>query len=488
MQTMYAQAIARTASKTSLLKLNEQIKAISPSLDVRDLFQVLRKQYVEKELNSEGLKARLKAMQVEMPELRTEAQPFEPQLRELAERERLDWGDMYFHMLCRITTLEELLTFFPQLQGKREELKNVLARYSMSIMPLNYALPFEVAAQYIPEIDYFSNHLASNPDPYGLFTPESKILDKETGMVLASQKFPHSLLMNVFAACPIGCVGCYKSYYTREYNHELGLTLGTIIAQTQKLVEYMNEHPQVYDVIISGGEPLLLDDERIAKMLELFENAKHLRVLRICTGTIFLGLPFRISEKLLETIKAFARKTGVRFTFQAHLANHFQISPEAMIAVHKIRKAGFTIYSQIPIQEGVNFFRNDWPKTLEYWNELGKRQMQAGIEPYKYIVDMKPRTIKKYVPIEPLLCMWSQIADSHQWPELQRPKTLSILGPDGNIILSDSDLLSMRKKVNTENQTVEYWIPTTFTFQNGKLEINQFQHHLEPLIEGYNDD
>lgn len=146
-------------------------------------------------------------------------------------------------------------------------------------------------------------------------------------------------------------------------------------------------------------------------------------------------------------------------TFQAHLSNHFQISPEAVMAIKKISDWGFKIYSQIPIREGINFFSTNIEKTIHFLTYLVKTQFLVGVEPYKFIVDMHPRTLEYYVPIEMVVKVFGALFDSHTIPELERPKTLSLLTKQGNLILSWHSLFTMRKTINHQDRIVKYRIP-----------------------------
>jgi len=376
---------------------------------------------------------------------------------------------------------------FIKLSEKIEDVQKAINNgYRMSILPLNMLLPVEVLIKYVPESDYFEKYPYNiNPDPYG---HEINRIRDNSGLLLGTRKFQYSFLMDIQSFCPIGCVGCYKTYYTREKEGEqrLGLSPNTLETQAKKTLEWLNSQPQVYDIIISGGEPLLidLDNSKIKLLFGFLEKATHLKIIRICTGLIFQGLPFRIEDALLDIIENFCQTTGKRFTFQAHLSNHYQFTPEALFAIRKIRKRGFNIYSQVPIQEGINFFRDDMNKSIEFLTKLGRFQVKAEVEPYKYILDMHPRTQKRYVPLEKILPIWRRLAESHIYPELERPRTLSILCNKGNIILSWYMSKHMKKIINKEKSEVIYQIPAI----TGISPEEQIIEYWEPLIEGVNDD
>jgi L-lysine 2,3-aminomutase len=250
----------------------------------------------------------------------------------------------------------------------------------------------------------------------------------------------------------------------------------------------MNQHPKVYDIIISGGEPLTISNSELKWMLAEFKKAKFLKVLRICTGTLFLGLPFRFDDGLLDALTEFSASTGVRVTFNTHLSTYYQMTPEAVFATWRARDRGFSIYSQVPIREGLNFFSDNVDRTIEVWRRLGELQLLCNVEPYKFIIDMHPRTLAYYVPIECAIKVWGMVCESHEQPELQRPRTLSIFSRQGNIILSGHTLFAMRKDVNRKRKTVTYWIPKTHSpgvYRPGRK--MQYFRYDEPLMESRND-
>lgn len=458
-----------------LKKLKTKINSLDSSLVATDLFNIIRHQYIKENL-SYNLTKIFRIAEIELPSIEYIKETEKRYLKKIIAEERLYWGDVKFHINYAAKSLGDLKDLVPQIQKRQDSIKNAINKgYLLSILPLNLLLPNEVLENFIPPVDYFKPHPTKHIDPYGIFTKKSKIIDQDTKLLLGSQKFKHSFLMNVHGLCPIGCSDCYKAYYTRE-EHDLGVTLETLPLQTSAVVKWLNKNPSVYDVIISGGEPLLASNSAIESMLKIFEKAEHLRVLRICTGTLFLGLPMRIDDELLDLLKDFSDRTGVTVRIHANLYNHFQVTPEAIFAIRRIRKRGFNIYSQVPIKEGINFFSHDQRKTLDFLRKLDMAEVLTGVEPYKFIVDMHPRTNMYYVPIEPLIRVWSILAESHDHPEIERPKTLSVLFMQGNIVLSGHLLFAIQKEVDKAKNIVRYYIP--LPFDRKKVFIYE-----EPLID-----
>lgn len=394
------------------------------------------------------------------------------------EKHKSYWGDINFHLQNRIIKWEDLNTV---LKSNDYSYIEKFTDYQLSVLPINLFGGENVLNKYIPRRDYGTS---DNVDPYGIFTKESKILSNKTDdLVLASQKFKHTVLMNLYDQCVIGCSGCYKGYYTREKKHKFGLnSLSTAVKQAKELTQYLNNHPEIYDVIISGGEPLLLDNETLDKVLYELSLAKNLKIIRICTGSLFMGFSIRFDDELIAILKKY--KEFQRITINAHLSNPEQINYESKEAVSKLNNIGINIYSQVPVQNDINFFIDDLEKTLNYFVNLGQEQVFNNIEPYMLIVDMHPRMKSQYIPLEILLAFWGALVESHNYPGLERPRTLSILFKEGNVIVSSHMLYSMTKTIDIENEVVTYKIPLI----NLSGEIEKFYIYNEPLSKYNNDE
>jgi L-lysine 2,3-aminomutase len=447
-----------------------------------------------------------------------------------------NWGDWHSHLAKRFhlhrdsgeDEFQMAYDLLPELLSRKEILlaaikkgMNVLSAsgkaerrfYDLSMLPLNLLLGERAVRYFLPPLDYFQPHSTKKEDPYGLLWAPSRaasakdlpaaVVSSEDRLLLGAHKFSHTFLMNIDFYCPIGCSDCYKTRFgTREYvggsdqhtNPSLYVhpvygkavppNFSSINDQAKRVVTWLNSDPRgrsVYDVIVSGGEPLILSNEKLKAFLGELRGAKNLRILRICTGTLFLGLPMRIDDELVEILDHFSSETGVRVTIQAHLACHEQIVAESVIAVSRLRKRGINIYSQVPIKEGINFFVSDLRRTVNELALLGKKQVAIGVEPYMFIVDMHPSTNAFYVPIEPLICVWGALVESHDYPGLERPRTLSILFEGGNIILSGNTMLAMTKAVDKDRGIVTYRIPRVGPDQSNRPSIAEVFEYSEPL-------
>jgi len=478
---------------------------------ISEFFNHLRTSYLNNIPDSEELKRQAETAGIAWPEMKASAR--EKILKEVMAEfgiEYSDWGTFKFHIEHRLRGIEGLRILLSEgriTAAEAAEAEKILGNknlgYDLSILPLNFLLPKEVLTKYIPAGNYEEFR---QKDPYGLFIPTAKITAEVGGeaggrnMYICSRKFKDVVLVNIHANCPIGCAGCYKGFYTREGrvigegSDTDGVTLATMGVQMYELVKWLNKNPDIKAIVISGGEPLMAPNNYLGMALEQLKNAKHLAVVRICTGAIFQGLQPRIDDGLFQLLKDFREETGKEIKFNTHIANHYQITPEALMAVKRLVNNGFTIHSQLPIQEGVSFFLDDPAKSLDFMRKLGSMQNALNIEPYKYILDMNPGS-KFYVYLEPFLKVLSKLEDRPDKPaagtgeytgysDLVMPRVVNILYPGGNIRLSQYLLFAMEKKVDREQEKVTYYIPSNITDKGAETIFK----YAEPLVEGINDD
>ncbi|MFH1440190.1 MAG: 4Fe-4S cluster-binding domain-containing protein [Candidatus Woesearchaeota archaeon] len=320
--------------------------------------------------------------------------------------------------------------------------------------------------------------------------------------------------MNITNKCPFGCSSCYKGEYTRIEDAEFFTSLAKAAnIQSQALVKYINQNSDIASVIISGGEPLLLDNIGINKILENFrkiknsnskntnhkitnqENIKQLVELRICTGALFQGWPFRIDDELLRLLKDYENDTGTIVHFNVHLSHPAQFTPESIKAIKRIRKYGFCINSQVPLQRDVNIFLEDKTKTLNTLYKLAELQARHGIRPYKYILHMHSGSLEYSVPLEFMLNIIGELKyrTDHPLPETWQPVSFSILCKEGNILLTPQMRLGLGKSINQDKGYVEYKIPVPYVSKDISMSSQHDQKYFkyvayrEPLVVGIND-
>ena len=154
-------------------------------------------------------------------------------------------------------------------------------------------------------------------------------------------RYPDRVLLMVNNHCPIICRFC-----TRK--RKIGFP-GIVTRETlRKGIEYISNHKEIRDVILSGGDPLLIPDKELDRILSELRAIPHLEIIRI--GTRVPGtLPQRVTEELCEILKEYHP-----LYFNIHFNHPDEITPEVENALGMLANAGIPLGSQTVLLEGVN--------------------------------------------------------------------------------------------------------------------------------------
>jgi lysine 2,3-aminomutase len=200
---------------------------------------------------------------------------------------------------------------------------------------------------------------------------ESDPLNEEGDMPVPElvHRYPDRVLLMINNHCPIICRFC-----TRK--RKIG-TPGIVTRETLRQgIEYIRNHPEIRDVILSGGDPLLVPDKELDRILGELRSIPHLEILRI--GTRVPGtLPQRITENLCSILKKYHP-----LYFNMHFNHPAEITPEVEKACNMLADIGIPLGSQTVLLEGVN-------DNSEVMRELMLKLLKIRIKPYYiYQADM----------------------------------------------------------------------------------------------------
>lgn len=404
------------------------------------------------------------------------------------------WGDWTWHLKNRLTdkNVDDFLALFPEYQGQEVLLRKYLESYDLSILPLNL-LQAEGVRKFLPRIG-----LIPAPDPYGVQRERSVVLREEGGkkFYLSTHKPGYASFLPILGGgagrvfCQLGCGGCYRGPQTR-----FGEPLSVIHAdetretvwipkpeqQAEWLVEEWNTRPEfsgVYDILFSGGEPMMLPNDVWRKILAQMEEAKHLRSFRICTGALFLGLPFRFDDGFIQLLSEFRKRTGIQVKLSVHVSHPEHITPEAVYFARRLIRKGIELLPQCPLEPGVNFWVDDIGKTVETLRRLDRRlALVVGTRPFKWIIDMQGG-----VSLLSVVEVWRRIHDRHQMDsDITRPTSFALFLPreEGNLNLGYHSFWAMEMQVDAAAGRVHYRIPHP---------AGVWVDYTEPIWPGINDD
>jgi len=243
------------------------------------------------------------------------------------------------------------------------ELEKVAARYAVAVTPDIAALidpddPEDpIARQYIPRPEELVAQPNERPDPIGdqSHSPVSGIV----------HRYPDRVLFKLVHVCAVYCRFCFR----REM---VGPGKATALSPRayDNALAYIRGHPEIWEVILSGGDPLMLSPRRLAEIMADLARIDHVRIIRIHTR-VPVAEPSRISGEMVAALKVEGATTWV-----ALHANHVrELTRRARAACAAIVDAGIPMVSQTVLLRGVN----DEVATLE---ALMRGFVECRIKPY----------------------------------------------------------------------------------------------------------
>jgi KamA family protein len=149
-------------------------------------------------------------------------------------------------------------------------------------------------------------------------------------------------------------------------------------------IEYIREHPEITNVLLTGGDPLTLETRQIESVLHQLRDIPHVNIIRI--GSKMLAYdPFRIlnDPALLSVLSRYSTPEK-RIYLMAHFNHPRELTGVSIQAAEELRKAGVIVVNQTPILNGIN-------NTSEALTILFRRLSFAGISPY-YVFQCRPTT------------------------------------------------------------------------------------------------
>jgi lysine 2,3-aminomutase len=197
-------------------------------------------------------------------------------------------------------------------------------------------------------------------------------------------RYPDRVLFLVTGACAVYCRYCTRSRMVGDPAGEYQFNT----SQWQQAVDYIARTPAVRDVLLSGGDPLVLSDDRLEWILEQISRIPHVEFLRIGSKVPFV-LPQRITPSLVNMLKKFHP-----LWMSVHVNHPRELTDEAAEACNRLADAGIPLGSQTVLLKGVN-------DDLETMRQLFHGLLRMRVKPYYlFQADLVVGTAHFRTPIE----------------------------------------------------------------------------------------
>ena len=242
-------------------------------------------------------------------------------------------------------------------------LRPVEARYATALTPSLAALidrddPSDpLARQFVPDVREMASITGDDPDPIG-----DGLKSPVKGLV---HRYADRVLLKPTAACAVYCRFCFR----REMVGPGGDAMSA--ADWDAALAYIAQRPEIWEVILTGGDPLFQSNRRIAEATRRLAAIEHVRTLR-WHSRVPVAAPERVT---LGMAKALTAGHGKAVVVAVHANHPRELSPAVRAALATLRKAGVMLVSQSVLLNGVN----DDVATLEL---LMRGFIEAGVKPY----------------------------------------------------------------------------------------------------------
>jgi lysine 2,3-aminomutase len=271
------------------------------------------------------------------------------------------WGDWHWQQRERITRLDQLEKVIRVTPEERRAVVDTEAQFRMGITPYYAALmdpedpSCPVRLQSVPTLGELS--IA----PYDLADPLAEERDMPVPGI--THRYPDRVLFYTTHNCPVYCRHCTRKRKVSDP------TSAAAKKQIEDGLDYIALHPEIRDVVVSGGDPLSLSDDRLDYVLGRLRAIPHVEIFRLGTRNL-VTLPQRITDDFTAML---------RQHHPVYVNTHFnhpkECTAETYDAARRLADAGCVIGNQMVLLKGVN----DDPAIVK---ELNHRLLLMRIRPY----------------------------------------------------------------------------------------------------------
>lgn len=265
---------------------------------------------------------------------------------------------------------------------KKAAIEAVAAKYAIGLTStiaglIDPADPGDpVARQFVPDPAELSYESGEMDDPTGDFS-HSPV----EGIV---HRYPDRVLLKLLHVCPVYCRFCFRRAVVGPKS-QVHLAPKAL----ERAIGYIAEHEAIWEVILTGGDPLTLSPRRLADIMIRLKNIRHVKIIRIHTR-VPVADPGKVTAALVDVLLA----SGKAVYVAVHANHPRELTPAAGSACARFINAGIPVLSQTVLLAGVN-------DDIETLTALMRAFVEARIKPYYlHQLDPAPGTAHFRVPIE----------------------------------------------------------------------------------------
>jgi lysine 2,3-aminomutase len=225
-----------------------------------------------------------------------------------------------------------------------------------------------IARQFVPDLAELEHQAGESADPIGddAWSPVDGIV----------HRYPDRVLFKLTHICAVYCRFCFRREMVGP-----GKAVALSAEALQRALDYIRAHSEVWEVIVTGGDPLVLSPRRLRSVMQMLAEIEHVNVVRIHTR-LPVADPARVTPALVRSIKMKAKPTYVA----VHVNHPRELTAPARAACARLADAGIPLLAQTVLLAGVN-------DTPDIMSALMRALVECRIKPYYlHHADLAPGT------------------------------------------------------------------------------------------------
>ena len=271
------------------------------------------------------------------------------------------WNDWHWQVRNRIETLEQLKQYIHLTSEEEEGVQQCLGHLRMAITPYYLSLihvedPYcPIRKQAIPSI------MELTQSPSDLLDPLHE--DINAPVPGLTHRYPDRVLFLITDQCSMYCRHCTRRRFAGQHDHQLPQE------RIDHAITYIAQHPEIRDVLLSGGDPLLVADSVLEEIIVALRKIPHVKIIRIGSRTPVV-CPQRITPELVAMLKKYQP-----IWMNTHFNHPNEITSESIAACERLTDAGIPVGNQSVLLAGIN----DCPHIMK---ELVQGLVDIRVRPY----------------------------------------------------------------------------------------------------------
>jgi lysine 2,3-aminomutase len=272
-----------------------------------------------------------------------------------------EWKDWHWQVRNRIQSVESLKEYADLSKEEIKQIQKVLGKFRMAITPYYFTLidldnpDCPMRKQAIPSINEL--HVGNND----MVDPLAE--DTDSPVQGLTHRYPDRVLFLITDMCSMYCRHCTRRRFAGQSDQRMPKE------RIDQAIEYIRNHHEVRDVLLSGGDALLVADSLLEDIIKRLREIDHVEIIRLGTRTPVV-LPQRITDDFVKMLSKYHP-----IWLNTHFNHYDEITIESKEAMEKLANAGIPLGNQSVLLKGVN-------DSVEVMKTLVQRLVMIRVRPY----------------------------------------------------------------------------------------------------------